>query len=169
MIKMKQPALALHSYNVPDYEFKMWQTWKMPKNATSLNVVNWINWAIDHSPDLYLHNVIINCHGYPGALRIGVDCLMTTKDVGFFTPLRKKSSIGKIWLIACKVAKGAGKQFCSDLAVATGAHVIAADESQQVDIKFYCNFCPSEYIDDFEGTAFIFSPAGGYEIWTGDD
>ena len=166
---MRQPSLALHSYNVPNYEFKMWQTWKMPKTATALNVVNWINWAVDHSPELYLYNVIINCHGNAGVLRIGEDYRMTVKDVGLFAPLRKKAAIGRIWLVACKVANGLGKQFCSELAVTTGCHVIGGDDDQQIDVEFYCNFCPSEYIDDFEGNAWIFSPAGGYELWDRDE
>lgn len=166
MIKMTQPSLALHSYNVPGYEFKMWQSWKMPKTATVQNVINWINWGIDHSPELYLHNVIINCHGGPGRLRIGENCRLTINDVGLFAPLKAKGSIGRIWMVACEVAKdGVGKQFGSALALASGCHVIGSDKDQYVDFGFYCSFCPKDHIDDFEGTPFIFSPAGGYEVW----
>ena len=168
MIKMTQPSLALHSYNVPDYEFKMWQTWKMPKNACVQDVVNWINWAIDHSEEMYLHNVIINCHGAPGGLRIGENCLMTVNDVCTFTPLRNKGAIGTIWLVACKVAAEQGMYFCSQLAISTGCDVIAANATQRMDVGFYLNFCPTNYIDDFEGTAYRFSPAGGYTVWSSD-
>ncbi len=166
MIKLSQPSLALHSYNVPGYEFKMWQSWKMPKTATVPDVISWINWGIDHSPDLSLHNVVINCHGGPGRLRIGENCRLTVNETGLFTPLRSKGAIGTIWLVACEVAKDEGKYFCSQLAIAAGCDVIAGDKNQHVDIGFYFRFCPSNAIDDFEGNAFRFSPAGGYTTYS---
>ena len=166
MITMTQPSLALHSYNVPGYEFKMWQSWKMPKSANGQDVVNWISWAIDHSPELHLNNVIINCHGAPGRLRIGENYRLTTENVGVMAALKAKAAIGTIWLVACEVAAKEGKFFCSQLAMATGCDVIAGDADQRVDFGFYLRFCPANAIDDYEGTAFRFSPAGGYTTYS---
>lgn len=171
MIKLKQPALALHSYNVPGYKYRMWQTWKMPATATARNVVFWIQWAIDHSPELYLHNVVINCHGSPGYLHIGEKTGIGVEDLGVFVELRQKQAVGTIWIVACEVAgeqdsQGRlGKHFCSELAKAAGCSVVAADKLQYVDVGFYLRFCPDNCIDDYEGVVYRWNAAGSQEIF----
>ena len=71
MIKLRQPSLVLHSCDVPGYKYIMSTSWIMPRGSTASNVVSWINMAIQSSPELYLHNVVINCHGSPGAIHVG--------------------------------------------------------------------------------------------------
>jgi hypothetical protein len=171
MIKLKQPSLALHSYNVPGYKYRMWQTWKMPPTATAKNVVYWIQWAIDHSPELYLHNVIINCHGSPGYLHIGQNTGIGHEDLGAFVELRQKQSVGTIWIVACQVAETEdqhgrlGKYFCSELARSAACQVVAADKLQYVDVSFYLRFCPDHSIDDYEGTIYRWDAAGREEVY----
>jgi hypothetical protein len=170
MIKMKQPSLVLHSCDVPGYKYQMWKSWLMPKGASASDVVYWINWAVDNSPELALSNVIINCHGSPGFLHVGGDgCGFGIGDIAIFKPLRTKT-IGKIWLVACEVAKNKGSShlgttFCSALARETGCFVIAAEKNQHVDWWFEHISSPYGTIDDYEGQVFEFSPAGGFKAW----
>lgn len=179
MINLKQPSLALHSYNVPGYKYRMWQTWKMPSTATAKNVVYWIQWGIEHSPELYLHNVVINCHGSPGYLHIGEKTGIGVEDLGAFIELRQKQSVGTIWIVACNVAQQVdenaaetegqnnrlGRYFCSELAKSAACQVVAADKLQYVDISFYLRFCPDNSIDDYEGTVYRWDAAGRQEIY----
>ncbi|MCY7377615.1 MAG: hypothetical protein LH472_16780 [Pyrinomonadaceae bacterium] len=158
MIRLKQPALALHSHDVPGYRYKMQTTWLMPKNAAVNDVVYWIDWAIRNSANQRLENVVINCHGKNGFLAVG------GKNKGFgkegiqhFYKFRGKNAIGKIWLVACDV--GAGFDFCGALAKATDCQVIAGKTEQWVEDIFEF-FCPDYFIDNFEDGALYFTPDG---------
>jgi len=175
MIKLKQPSLVLHSCDVPGYKYTSWQYWKMPKGASAGNLVYWMNWGIEHSPEMYLHNIVINCHGSPGFLHIG------GSGVGFgdgqesvLRPLRSKGAIGRIIIVACEVAADSdgngrlGKAFCTRIAEESGAFVLAADALQSVDFWYQVFSHPFGTIDDFEGTVYEFSPAGGHEVWIGN-
>lgn len=173
MISLGSPSLVLHSCDVPGYKYTAWQSWKMTKGASAHDLLYWITYAIDHSPELSLRSVVINCHGSPGFLHIGGSWVgFGEGDEAILRPLRSKGAIGRIFLVACQVAalgdvdKRLGRVFCSNLAKETGAFVIAADALQSVDF-WYQNFShPDSTIDDYEGTAYEFSPAGGYEVWT---
>ena len=166
---MRQPSLVLHSHDVPGYRYQMWKTAELPRGVNAMNVVNWIHWGIEHSPELYLHNVIINCHGAPGALLIGGDGSNKIEcgNVGVFNSLRQKGAVGTIWLVACRVAENSGMgypkwflgpKFCSALAQAAGCEVAAADVKQRVDVPYNYFYHPFGTIDDFEGKVYRFSP-----------
>jgi hypothetical protein len=177
MIKLKQPSLCLHSCDVPGYKYQMHTTWTMPKGATAENVVYWIKYARERSPEMYLHNVVINCHGSPGGLHIGGDAnkpggfFMNKGHTGAFNEIRKTGGVGRIILVACEVAKGSntddklGLDFCQQLAIESGAFVVAANRIQHVNFWFeYVNH-PYGAIDEFEGKVYEFSPGGGYSNW----
>lgn len=180
MIKLKQASLALHSCDVPGYKYQMHTTWTMPKGATAENVVYWINYARQRAPEMYLHNVVINCHGSPGGLHIGGDAgkpggfLMTKAHTGSFQKVRQHGDVGRLILVACEVASGnktddkLGKDFCQKLAIDSGCFVVAADKIQKVDFWFEYIRHPDGAIDDFEGKVYEFSPAGGYTNWKDD-
>jgi hypothetical protein len=143
-------------------------TWNMPPGASASNVVYWISYTVDHSPELELPNVVINCHGGPGRLFVGGSKSrpIGVGDVGLFGQLRTKD-IGTIWLVGCLVATGAnGQHFCPQLARATGCFVVAANDSQFVEQRYYRGNCPFGSIDDFEGTAYTFSPSGSKELFS---
>ncbi len=171
MIDMKQPSLVLHSHDVPGYKYKMWATWNVPDKMPVSTLVDWIIWAIDHSPNLRLDNVVINCHGSPGYLHIGSGIGVNNLDP--FTRLRNKGAIGTIWIVACQVSDGKympnacpvdsnnGPYFCSRLAAAAGCYVVASDKTQYVDIGYYLALCPWGYIDDYEGNVYRYSPGKG--------
>ncbi len=179
MIKLKDPSLILHSCDVPGYRYTGWKSWNMPKGASATDVLFWINWAIDHSPEQYIRNVVINCHGSPGFLHVGGSWSgFGASGTSIFRPLRSRGSVGRIILVACHIAGDAdkdpgrddeiGKQFCSSLAKESGTFVVGADKLQRVDFWFENISHPYSSIDDFEGTAFEFSPAGGWKVWEND-
>jgi hypothetical protein len=169
--------MALHSFDVPGYKYKMWKTVNMPKYTTVQDVASWILWGINNSPEMYLDNVVINCHGAPGGLILGEKELifdesnakewMWTGNVGTMSPIRAKRSLGTIWLVACEVAKGPkGKAFCSMLAQTAGCFVVAADKKQRVNGGFYLRSCPDNCIDKFEGTAYRWDAFGNQEVFS---
>jgi hypothetical protein len=169
---MKQPSLALHSHDVPGHKYQMKWTWQMPPKATARDVAYWILYAADHSKEMGLENVILNCHGGPGVLGVGgegaSDPQIDLSNVGVFS-LLKDTDLGTIWLVSCDVAaveKGPGgqdgKRFCAELAKAADCEVVAAGVDQRVDVSFYLRMCPWGCIDDFEGVAYRFYPSGGY-------
>ncbi len=143
----------------------------MPKDANATNVLYWLNHAIDQSPEMYLHNVVINCHGTPGFLHVG-GSWSGFGDAGttIFRPLRSRGSIGRIILVACQIAadgdEDLGKKFCSNFAKEAGVFVVGADALQSVDTEFETKSHPYGSIDDFEGTPFEFSPGGSWGVWT---
>jgi Domain of unknown function (DUF4347) len=174
MIHLNQPALALYAHdlvNVPrgyrNYCSRMKITWAMPKGASSSDVVSWILSALKQTPEERLNNVVIGCHGLPGRLYVGGELGLATLDsasVGLFNELRTKE-IGTIWLQACWVAYGGnGQNFCSQLAKCVGCDVVAADAAQFVENAFYKGNTPFGAIDEFEGTAYRFSPSGKKEV-----
>jgi hypothetical protein len=175
VIEMKQPSLVLNSCDIQTYKFQMQYSWSMPPNASAHDVVYWILYAVEHSEELELKNVIIHCHGLPGELYIGGQNAMPmgVESVPLFAQLRTKD-IGTIWLHSCsvedpgttmcslktKTCEIAGPVFCSGLAQAVGCDVVAADSLQ------YGAYSPWGSMDDFEGTAYLFSPAGGRTVYS---
>jgi hypothetical protein len=183
MIKLRQPSLVLHSCDVPGYKYEMWKTWTMPRGASASDVVYWINWGIDHSPEMELHNVVINCHGSPGGLHVG-GCNDSKKgisggsaiwagDTAIFKNVRR-GSLGTIYIVACEVAKSdttakLGENFCKQLAINAGCFVVAADALQSVDFFFQVFRHPYGAIDDYEGNVMEFGPSGGMQPWNPAD
>jgi hypothetical protein len=168
MITISQPALALHSCDVKGFLYQMRTTWYLPSGATAQNVVNWIGFAVDHAPELELRNVVINSHGGAGKIFIGgrPNPPITIKDVGLFSQLRAKD-IGTLWIVGCEVAMGSsGLQFCTQLATVLGCDVVAADDDQFVEGRYDRGNTPFGTIDDFEGTAYRFSPSGSKALFS---
>jgi hypothetical protein len=162
MIKISQPALAMHSVDVPDYRYKMDYTWYLRAGAGAADAAYCIKCFVDRSLKPTLKSVVVNCHGAPGELCVGGlnSPSITIGQLGVFAPLRGWS-IGTIYLVACNVAKGpTGIAFCSKLASTTGCFVVGADASQQVETRFFLPANAFGAIDDFEGTAYLFYPSG---------
>lgn len=178
MIKLDQPSLAIKTFNVPGPAYRMDQSIKLTNQANAQVVATQIQLAVTRSPQSYLKNVVINCHGGPGYLYIGevkVKYLDTngkkqkdhitngigSENVGLFAPL--KGSIGTIWIVACLVMgesiDRAGRNFCPQLAVAAGCNVVVGNVNQLVKPAFLGPF-PKDCIDDYEGTVYIFDANG---------
>jgi len=167
MITIDQPALALHSCDVPGYLYQMQTTYKMPPNASASDLVYWISSTVNQSAEMRLANVVINTHGGPGALYTGGGGATPITDASAFAPLRN-FDIGTLWIVGCLVAIGSnGFAFCSQLATTIGCDVIAANDYQFVERRFLGgNPQPFGAIDDFEGAAYRFGPDGSNEVYS---
>jgi hypothetical protein len=167
MIMMRQPSLCLNSHDVPGPHYRMWKTYSLEEGVTASQVVRLIQDAHNSSMivgDEGLYNVIINCHGSSGGLSIGGKGKygIDTDNVGVFAGLRGRN-IGTIWLVACEAASQSGGQsFCSKLAVAACALVIASDASQEVTPTQYYRYYAglSGQIDGYEGMVYAFYADG---------
>lgn len=175
LIRLKQPALALHSCDVPSYKHQMQTTWLMPAGANVQNVVYWIKTAIESTPDNYLNNVVINCHGNAGRLSVGgIGFGFGIEGVKLFEALRGangESRIGNMWLTACLVGSNPkiGTPFCRTLAKAANCTVIAGDLEQNINPlldKTLEYFRPFGCIDDFEGPVGQYDAEGGVFEWS---
>jgi hypothetical protein len=173
MLKLRQPSLALHSSDVPGYKYRMATTWLMPSGAEAKNVVAWINMATKRSPELYLHNVVINCHGKPGKLYVGGgNDYIFGGQLGVFKNIQR-GSVGTIYIVACEVSddpKGIiwGSEFCTKLSVNSGCFVVAPDQTQWVDKEFNSSH-PFGCIDDYEGPVWEYWPSGSRRSWKPSD
>lgn len=164
MIRLKQPALVLHSHDVPGYKHQMHITWNLPKGATAHDVVSRILDAQDYSPDL--QNVVINAHGASGRFFAGGLGRRSIKrgNVDLFGMLRNKITC-TIWILACQVAKGSkGGDFCAAMARAVDCNVIASTIDQFAERISY----PFGYIDYYEAPVFRWNPAGALSICSSD-
>ena len=172
MIRLEQPALALHSHDVPGYKYKMQTTVSLPQTATVYNVAAQILLAVKDASENYLENVVINCHGSPGQLHVGTGNTINAQNVGIMKLLKQGAQkVGTIWIVACEVAgypKGIvqlGAYFCAELARAAGCFVVASEKTQYVNPGLYLRGCPKNCIDDYEGTVYRYDANGNQEVF----
>jgi hypothetical protein len=182
MIRLKQPALALHSHDVPGYKYKMRFTEMLDPTATVHVVVGKIIAAAKSVPEGSLKNVVINCHGSPGLLHIGAATTINTGNVSAMGLVRHGHLVETIWIVACSVAGGhgigyrdrrgryadiipgpLGAHFCAELAKAAGCYVVAGERTQFVNPGFYLKFSPDNCIDDYEGRVYRWDANGKEE------
>lgn len=117
--------------------------------------------------------LIINCHGFYdngiGGFGLKLGTGIRRADTEKFSILKGK--VANIWITACGTARitnpgtagdGDGNLFCSEIARASGAYVVAATTHQMPDILL-----PSGYIDDFEGLVLRYNPPGAVD-WSED-
>lgn len=191
MIKLESPSFCFSSCDV-GLSYKMWKNRVGRKGMTpgqlagaivSASLVALKTWSKG------LQNIILNCHGYPGGLWVGglwdVDdnpstFALTNGNVAAFGML-KPWNLGTIWIVSCDVAKGdRGQAFCQALAKTAGTQVIASDTDQEIttsqglQLGLLWMQCFQDYIDDYEGTVYSFTPVGvvrkgidpEQEVWT---
>jgi hypothetical protein len=168
VIKIKQPAMALNAEDVPGAKYKMYNTWNVPSTDTPEHILGWTGSVARAAPGGYLPSLIINCHGYYGTgsdghsvggfgLKLGTGIFRV--DAPKFAALA--ATVSCIWITACGTARisgapsGDGHAFCSQIAIAANAYVIAATTHQVGDL-----WLPFGYIDDFEGLVVRYNPKG---------
>jgi hypothetical protein len=168
MIRMQQPSISINSHDVPGPYYRMWKTIEAPEGTTASDVARMIESANISAllrEETPLRNIILNCHGFPGGLRMGgADKPAIDKsNVGVFGNL-KHYNVGTIWLVACRAALGtAGQDFCQTLAKVANTIVIASDDYQDVGVWGTYRIVVgglSGNIDEYEGTVYGFTPAG---------
>jgi hypothetical protein len=187
MIRMEQPSFCFNSCDVGEPHYKMWRTIVGPEGVTPAQLVGEIvaaNLRALQSTGSSLRNIIINTHGFDGGLWIGGVWdwdhknrkAMHKDDLATFAVL-KPQNVGTIWIVSCEIAESEkGQSFCQALANIAGTQVVASDTSQEVTnwqgVQLFLAFRWN--IDDFEGTVYSFTPAGGMrkgidpekDIWT---
>ena len=173
MIRLEQPALALHSYDIPGYKYKMQFTEFLKEESTINDVIMKIWMAASKTSGNVLKNVVLNVHGSPGTLYVGKTATINRNNVGMMKLLRAggQKRVGTIWLVACQVAGyhngivQLGSFFCAALAKAAGCYVVAADRLQYVNPGLYLRGCPDNCIDRFEGTVYRWDENGNQEVF----
>ena len=187
MIRMEQPSFCFNSCDVGEPHYKMWRTIVGPDAMTPSQLVGEILAANNVAIQVFrksLQNIILNSHGFHGGLHIGgmekFDGIkrksMLKDDLAAFSIL-KPFNIGTIWIVSCEIANEEdGQIFCQTLANIAGTQVIASDSSQVVTtwqgVQLFLAFRYN--IDDYEGTVYSFTPAGGMKkgidpekyVWT---
>lgn len=171
MIKLEQPALALHTHDIPGYKYRMQFTKFLASDATVYNVVTEILLAAKQTTDNFLKNVVINTHGSPGTLHIGTGNVINANNLGIMKLLSMGGQkVGTIWIVACQVAGYSrnivrlGDYFCSELAKVAGCYVVSADKLQYVNPLVEV-FKPKNCIDNFEGTVYRWDSNGNAEVF----
>lgn len=159
MIGMSYPHMALNAKGVPGWDYQMSRTWSgIEKTTTALEIASRIFANAVTSPGGRLKSVVLNAHGKPGRISLGVG--ITQENLSNFGIL--KGVVGEIWIIACSVASKSGTEtikdgqaFCSAFAKTTSAYVFAG-----VSLQSSYPILPAGYIDDMEGIVFCWDPNG---------
>lgn len=182
MIKIPQPAIAFNSHDVPDPEYSMLFTWKVPEETSPLAMMSIAAMMFkafkDSQPDAWL-TLVINCHGtsrkdkktgkrYGGyGLSIGTG-IHSADDVEAFGKI--EPYVDRIYLVACRIAaisnpgdpwKGDGNLFCGAIAKKARAEVVASTAAQSG-----FPWIPPLHIDDMEGTVYTYGPDGSVLSYT---
>jgi len=161
-------------------------TFEVPGAMTTAHVLGWIGTYAQSQNGL--NNLFIMCHGYEQGIE-DPNALVSTYALGYglalgtpgltFDNVRLTSAwngnVGIITLFACGPANtrpgyqntyGDGMRFCGELALISGADVIAAVESQiyYINQSWWDSLVGNEGVIDFgdwEGTVYRFSSVDG--------
>jgi hypothetical protein len=147
-------AAGEETYTVPGRKYQMEGSWDVPASASVDQMIDWIA-TVSNGRGVKLATAVFNCHGLPGRMLIGTGIALSDVTAKFPALLGR---VERIWIVACQVAKDdLGYAFCREVAVRSGASVIASASLQYDDSWF--GF-PTGYIDDWDGIVRSFNPDG---------
>lgn len=137
-------------------------------NESVSQILGYVVNAVNATPNKKLKNLILNCHGNPGQLYMGIGITPDLADR--FSVLAPKGNplVETIYLRACKVARidnpGSstdGNLFCSAIAKNAKCVVVASTATQTTGLvnSFYGPL-PLNMIDIYEGTTLRYGPEG---------
>ncbi|MFA5122754.1 hypothetical protein [Zavarzinia sp.] len=160
MITIEQPAMALNAHDI-SRKYQMWNSWDLASDERVPHIFGWVGQVAAGAAGGKLKNLIINCHGQPGRLLLGVGGVVRS-NVGWFRQWRGK--VDKIWLTACRPGfiqdpgqPSDGNLFVGEMAKAANCYVVASTETQW----FQSNRTyPFGQIDTFEGLVLSYAPDG---------
>ncbi|HEX2891366.1 hypothetical protein [Vineibacter terrae] len=161
MITLAQPSMALNAENVPGPDYKMWNTWRVPKGDTPSHVIGWTATVAKGASGGKLNALVINCHGRPAHLSLGTG--FGWSEVPLFAGLA--GLVDDIYIVACKVVSFGGSAdgnlFCGAIAKAAKANVYASNASQTTGLW---PSIPYGKIDGYEGKVWKWHPDGSNEL-----
>jgi hypothetical protein len=138
----------------------MSRTYPVAATATVDQIIQLICNYAQQGQGIVIKNLVLNCHGSPGYLRMGQG--IGWQDVESFTQIR--GLVEKIWIHACRIAgrdqvfgERVGDHYCSSLARAARCYVVASTEIQASTRN---HTYPYGQIDTFEGLALTWNPEG---------
>ena len=170
MFTLEQPSMALNDTRL-DVTVSMAVTRTVLPDESISSILGAVVTEAKSQPGGKFKNLVLNCHGKPGELKMGVG--IDRNLTGRFSMLAPngKPMVETIYLRSCLVARidGAGSQtdgnlFCCEIAKSAKCIVIASTMEQTT---FYTNSnkrpMPFGQLDQFEGTTLFYGPEGN--VW----
>lgn len=166
LIPVPPPHMVLNSHNVPEPDYQMMESWKVPDGEPVERMVARIRKVALAAEGGKLKTLIFNSHGSPGIIHIGQEIRM--QDLNHFEWLKrddKTTLVEEIWIVACRVAGNqenvtggtSGDEFCKLLARTTLSDVKAGEKNQYGSGAVSI---PPWTIDSWNGDPKIYFPNG---------
>ena len=185
MFALEQPSMALNDTRV-DNTVQMAITRSVQPIEGVSSILGAVVAAAKAQPGGRLKNLVLNCHGLPGQLQMGVGIDRNLTNRFSMLVVDDKPIVDVIYLRACLVARidGPGSQsdgnlLCCEIAQHAKATVVASTALQQTRLKKSAGLSiPYGMLDKFEGTTLVYGPKGNVlssqvnpmmTFWGGDE
>jgi hypothetical protein len=167
MFAIEQPAMALNDTRV-DNTVQMSITRTVTPDESITSILGAVVAAAKAAPGGRLKNLVLNCHGTPGQLQMGIGIDRNLTDRFRLLVVNDQPLVEMIYLRACLVARidGPGSQtdgnlFCCEIAKNAKCKVMASTALQQTRMKKSAGMAiPFGMLDQFEGTSLVYGPKG---------
>jgi hypothetical protein len=167
MFTLEQPSMALNDTRLDVVVQMSINKTIQPSEGVSEILAHVVNGA-KMAPGGRLKNLVINCHGDPGELHMGVGITRDLTDRFIMLAPGGKPLVDTIYLRSCKVARidkpgspSDGNLFCSEIAKNANCLVIASTAPKTTGfINSYAGPLPYCSLDLFEGTTLHYGPEG---------
>lgn len=135
MITLDAPHMAINSADFKgSTNYQMWNTWSNVANTVSRGrILKHTANVARSAPGGKLKNLVLNCHGSPGRIALGVGFSMP--NVKMWAELA--GLVDKIWINACELAatrragsRTDGNLFLRELSKAAKAYVVVSTDTQ---------------------------------------
>ncbi|MGQ0540280.1 MAG: hypothetical protein ACT4O9_00350 [Blastocatellia bacterium] len=161
MFALEQPSMALNDNRVPARTMAINRAVTPDEGISS--ILGAVVDAAKGTPEGKLKNLVINCHGTPGELQLGVGVTKSLTDRFKMLAPGNNPLVGTIYIVACLVARidgpGSytdGNLFCSAIAKNAKCQVVASTAEQTIGGPP----TPWGHLDRFEGTVLVYGPEG---------
>jgi hypothetical protein len=185
MFSIEQPSMALNDTRVNNTVQMAITRLVQPDEGVS-SILGAVISAAKAQPGGKLKNLVLNCHGLPGQLQMGVGIDRSLTNRFSMLVVDGKPLVDTIYLRACLVARidgpGSptdGNLFCCEIAKQARAVVVASTALQQTRYKKSAGMSiPYGMLDTFEGTTLVYGPEGNVRssqtnpmmtFWGGDE
>jgi hypothetical protein len=167
MFALEQPSMALNDTRVNNTVQMAINRLVQPIEGVS-SILGAVVAAAKAQPGGKLKNLVINCHGLPGQLQLGVGIDRSLTNRFGMLVVDDKPIVEVIYLRSCLVARidgpGSttdGNLFCCEIAKSARATVVASTALQQTRYKKSLGMSiPYGMLDKFEGTTLVYGPGG---------